>query len=85
MNCAAAVGALQVGLGAQLGGLDAQILQQGEGLSGAVSTVRLVPPLHHRSLGGGRLELAWEDHRLEEHRKPLLLPHCDMHTVTHTD
>lgn len=84
-NCAAAIGALQVGLSTQLRRLDAQTLWQGEGLSSAVMTVGLVPPLHHRGLCGGRLVVAREDRRLEQHRKPLLLPHCDMHTITHTD
>lgn len=83
MNCAAVVGALQVGCGAQVRGLDAQILN--EGLFGAVSTVGLVPPLHHWGLGGGRMVLTREDHGLEEHCKTLLLPHYDVHAITHTD
>lgn len=82
--CAAGVGALQVGSGTQLRGLEGQILGQGEGLSGAVSTVGLVPPLHHRRLSGDCLVLTREDHGLEKHRKPLLLPHCDMDAIAHT-
>lgn len=80
---AAGVGALQVGRGAQLGGLDGQTLGQGEGIARAVSTVGLVPPLHHRRLTGGRLVLAWEDHGLEKHCEPLLLPHRDVHAMAH--
>lgn len=83
-NCAAAVRALQVGRGSQLRGLDAQTLWEREGLLGAVSTVGLVPPLDHWGLGGSRLVLTWQHHGLEEHRKPLLLPHDDIHTVTDT-
>lgn len=81
---AAAVGALQVGRGSQLGGLDTQSFPQGEGVPCAVSTVGLVPPLHHRGLLGVRLVLARQDYGLEENPDPLLLPRYDMHTITHT-
>lgn len=83
-NRAAAVGALQVSRSSQLRGLHAQSLLQGEGVPRAVPAVRLVPPLHHRSLPGGCLVVTGEDHGLEEHRKLLLLWHCDMHTITDT-
>lgn len=81
--CAAGVGALQVGGGAQFRGLDSQTLRQGEGLSGAVSTVGLVPPLYHWRLRGRCLVLARKDHRLEKHSVPLLLPHGDMYAIAH--
>lgn len=83
-NGPAVVGTLQVGSGSEIGRLHAQTLRQGEGLSRAVATVGLVPPLHHRVLDGARLVLTREDHGLEEHRKPLLLPHRDMDTITRT-
>lgn len=82
-NCAGVVRALQVGLGSQRWGLDAQGLRKGEGLLHVVSTVGLVPPLHHRELDGGRLVLTREDHGLEEDCILLFLLHWDMHTVTH--
>lgn len=84
-NCAAAVGALQMGRGAQIGSRLTQGLRQSEGVPCAVPTVRLVPPLHHRSLYGARLELTREDHRLEEHGVTLLLPDRDMHAITQAD
>lgn len=81
--CAAVVGALQVGVGTQFRGLDGQTLRQGEGLSGAVSTVGLVPPLDHWRLSGRCLVLARKDHRLEKHSVPLFLPHGDMYAMAH--
>lgn len=78
---AACVGALQVGRGAHLGRLHGQALGQAEGVPRAVPAVGLVPPLHHRRLGGGRLVLTREDHRLEEHGVALLLPHGDVHAI----
>lgn len=80
-NGAAGVGALQVGGGAQFRGLDGQSLGQAEGLSGAISTVGLVPPLYHRRLRGRRLVLARKHHGLEEHSVALLLPHADVYTM----
>lgn len=82
-DCAAAVGALQVRPRARAGRRDSQTLWEGEGLPGAVAAVGLVPPLHHRGLDGRGVVLAVEDHRLEEHRISLLLPHRDFHAITH--
>lgn len=82
---AAAVGALQVGCGAQLGPLDPKALGKSEGVSCAVMAVGFVPPLHHRGLGRRRVVLALEHHRLEEHGETLLLPNRHLHPHTHTD
>lgn len=81
----AAVGALHLGRGSQLRGLVAQRVRKGEGGLCGVSTVGLVPPLHHRRFAGGRMILAPEDHGLEEHGVLLLVPHCDVHAITHAD
>lgn len=70
-----------MGGGAQLRGLDGQGLGEGEGLPGAVPAVGLVPPLHHGRLRGRRLELAREDHGLEEHGVALFVPHGDVNAI----
>lgn len=52
-----------------------QAVGEAEGISCAVTAVRLVDPLHHGSLSGHAVVLTRQDHWLEQHSIPLLISH----------
>lgn len=72
------IGAVQV---AFVPPLRAQCLREGERLSGLVSTVWLIPPLHHRGVGGVGVVLALQLHRGKQHGKLLIILYRHMNTV----
>ncbi len=79
----AAVPAVQVNGGAELGAVDRQCVREAEGVTAAIAAVRLVPPLDDWSLRGDAGVMTRQNHRLEEHRKAPLVTDGDLHSLTH--
>lgn len=79
----AAVPAVQVSGGAELGAVDRQRVGEAEGITASIAAVRLVPPLDDWSLRGDTGVMTRQNHRLEEHSKAPLVTDGDLHGLTH--